>query len=69
MSESIKAASFTNLKNFLQDTHSVAELLARSYSITADEKNFTLVPFSRIDLDSEALHTLLANWREKHIYA
>ncbi len=53
----------------MQSGNSVSEVIARSYTFTANAKYFSLIPFGAIDLESESLSSVLAAWRKEHIYA
>ena len=53
----------------MQNATSLRDLLARSYSFEVGGKDFSLIPFSNLDVDDDLQSAILANWREEHIYA
>jgi len=69
MPDDVSVLNFQNWKIFLQDVSSIQDLVAKSYPFTSHAKNFSLVPFSKFDLDSEFSIELLANWRNESIFA
>lgn len=69
MSDSLETISFTKWKDLLQNATSISELIARSYHFEVEGKGYSLVPFAQVDLGSEELLSLLAEWRKKHLYA
>lgn len=53
----------------MQDVSSLQDLVAKSSPFSCNGKNFSLVPFSKFDLDSGHSLNLLASWRNENIFA
>jgi perosamine synthetase len=69
MKDSLNALAFTKWKSFLQGANTAKELVSRSYSFQVNNREFSLVPFAFMDLESETLVSNLSKWRQEHIYA
>jgi perosamine synthetase len=53
----------------MQDVSSIQDLVSKSSPFLSNGKNFSLVPFSKFDLDSDHSLNLLASWRNENIIA
>jgi len=69
MSEVVAILNFQSWKIFMQDVSSIQDLVSKSSPFLSNGKNFSLVPFSKFDLDSDHSLNLLASWRNENIFA
>jgi perosamine synthetase len=69
MSEGVATLNFQSWKIFMQDVSSIQDLVSKSSPFLSNGKNFSLVPFSKFDLDSDHSLNLLASWRNENIFA
>ena len=61
--------SYTSWTKHLKNSQSLTDLINKSIRFTCDEKEFYLVPFSKLDLTEIDLIKLLKDWREVNQFA
>ena len=68
MNNSIKVR-FAEWKFFLQKVENLNDLINRSENFWLNDRQYYLVPFSKIDLANEERISILTKWRTEHQYA